>query len=936
MQSKRLSTLGKSHQTSSQKRRQAIRRTALAVAVSGAIPMMAPSNVMAQDSGLLEEIIVTGIKGSIKRAQDIKRDASGVVDSIAQEDLGKFPDLNVAESLQRIAGVAIDRSGGEGQQVTVRGLGPQFNTVLVNGRQIATESGGREFNFDVLASEQITGANIYKTGNASLQEGGIGATINVTSARPFDTPGLQVVGSVKAIYESLSEESSPAASLLVSNTFADDTFGIGFAVSHQERDVQINRIQTAGWRPGQTISNARDGVLFNNAFIPRNWDQIVDEQERERTNASLVLQYAPSDDLQITLDGFQSTFKIDSVVTDLASWFEPDRVGSGTIDPTTGTLTNFTQIIGLNQGSGDPATDFVSHTRNGRDSTTDGFGLNVEWDINDRLRASFDASTSSAENDYAAQARFNVIGIINNYSFDGTSGATPTVEHDGFGNGQVASADRTRLHYNERGGSTFNDEIDELKLDFEYLPDSELVENIRFGAYSSSRENSRFTVFGNQCAFCGYQTAAPNATVGLEVFTAQNFFPGLIDTFYAYDGDAYEAFLASTGNPVAPTLQNNGFTVNEDVNSLYVDATFNLSVGEMPLTVNAGLRYAETDIDVQATQSFISDVVPTTDLTLFSNRFGPATEFSEGGDYDNILPSISGKLEINENMIVRFAASESLTRATLSELSPATTFNEPRRQNLTAQGGNPALEPFESTNFDLGFEWYYGDSNVFSIAYFRKDIDNFVTTLTGAETFTLTDRSAADGFRCADPLCAPGALVPGVDIVGTTEELNGQSEVYNVSRPQNGESAEVDGFEVGITHIWESGFGITANATFVDSDAELNANVNQSFALEGVGDSQNLVLFYERDRIQARIAYNNRDEFLRRIDNGFNGEPVNTEEFGQVDISASYDINDTLTVFFEGINITEEELVQNGRFANQTYNIEDNGSRYAIGLRGKW
>lgn len=931
MRSKRLSSCRKPSQLVGHRRN--LCRTALAVAVAGAIPMMAPIAVSAQQ-GTLEEIIVTGIKGAIKRAQDIKRDASGVVDSIAQEDLGKFPDLNVAESLQRIAGVAIDRAGGEGQQVTVRGLGPQFNTVLVNGRQIATESGGREFNFDVLASEQITGANVFKTGTATLQEGAIGATINVTSARPFDTPGLQIAGSVKAIYESLSEESSPAASLLISNTFADDTIGIGFAVSHQERDVQINRIQTAGWRPGQTISNNRDGVLFDNAFIPRNWDQIVDEQQRERTNASLVLQFAPSQDLQITFDGFRSTFEVDSLVTDLASWFEPDRVGVGQL-ASNGTLINFSQEIGLNQGSGDPASDFVSNTRNSRDSVTDGFGINVEWDINDKLRATFDASTSSAENDQAGRNRFNVIGIINNYSFDGTGG-TPVVEHDEFVNGQLPDASRTRLHYNERNGLTFNDDIDELKVDFEYLPDSEVVDTINFGAYTSSRENSRFQVFGNQCAFCGYQVAAPNATVGLDVFTASNFFPGLIDTFYTYDGDAYEAFLASSGNPIVPTLQNNRFTVNEDVNTLYVDATFNLSVGEMPLTLNTGLRYSETDIDVAAVQSFISDVVPTTDLTLFSNRFGPETDINEGGDYDNLLPSIAGKLEVNENMIVRFAAYESLTRATLSELSPATTFNEPRRQNLTAQGGNPALNPFEATNIDLGFEWYYGDSNVFSMAYFRKDIDNFVTTLTGNETFVLSDRSAANGFRCADVLCAPGALVAGEDIVATTEELNGESEVYRVSRPQNGESAEVDGFEVAVTHIWENGLGITANATFVSSDAELSGDVNQTFALEGVGDSQNLVLFYEKDRIQARIAYNNRDEFLRNIDNGFNGEPVNTEEFGQVDISASYDINDTLTVFFEGINVTEEELVQNGRFANQTYNIEDNGSRYAIGVRGKW
>jgi iron complex outermembrane receptor protein len=893
---------------------------------------------LAQEGASLEEVVVTGIRSSIKRAQDIKRDSSGIVDSISAEDLGKFPDLNVAESLQRIPGVAIDRSGGEGQAVTVRGLGPQFNNVLLNGRQIATETGGREFSFDVLASEQITGANVYKTGNSKLQSGGIGATINITTARPLTTPGLQVAGSVKAIYETLSEETSPAVSLLLSNTFADDTFGVGLSYSRQERDVQINRIQTAGWRPGQTISNNRDGVLFENAFIPRNWDQIVDNQERTRENLALVLQYAPSDDLSITLDGFESKFEVDSLVTDLASWFEPDRVGAGQIDPSTGTLINFTQEIGLNQGSGDPASDFVSHTRNGRDSTTDGIGLNVEWNINDRLSANLDVSTSSAENDSAGKDRFNVIGIINNYQFNGNPGSTPVVTHDGFGNGQLPDASRTRLHYNEIGGVgvTTLDEIDEVKVDFEYAFDSERIESVKFGAHSSSRENQRFQLFGNQCAFCGYFFPAPNETVGLRPFTAENFFPGLIDTFYTYDGDAVEGFLASAGFPIVPTLQNNRYEISEDVTSFYLDTTLNFAVGEMPLSVNLGVRYAETDIDVLAVQSDIVDVVPTSDLTLFANVFGPASTFTQGSSYDNVLPSLNAKLDLNDSMVLRFAAYESLTRATLSELSPATTFNQPRRQTLTAQGGNPALKPFESTNFDLSFEWYYGDASNFSIAYFNKDIGNFVTTLTGNETFTLTNRTAANGFRCGDALCAPGALVAGQDIIPTTDELNGESEVFSVARPQNGRSAKVDGFEVAITHLFDNGFGISANATFVDSNVSIGADTTTSFALEGLGDSQNLVVFYENDKMQARIAYNNRDAFLRQIDNGFNGEPVNTNEFGQVDISASYNINDTLTVFFEGTNVTEEELVQTGRFANQTYNIEDNGARYAIGLRGKW
>ncbi len=907
------------------------KRTSVAIAVAGAL--LSSNQVIAQEQSAdepVEVILVSGIRSSLKASIDDKKNSNLVSDGIKAEDLGKFPDLNVAESLQRITGVSIDRSGGEGQAVTIRGFGPQFNTVLVNGRQIATDSAGREFNFDVLAADQIVGADIFKSTNAAMQEGGIGGTIGLITARPFDYEGFKAVASVKGMYESLSEEISPSVSALVSNTFNDDTMGVLLALSHQQRDVQINQIATAGWRPGQTIQNNRDGVLFSNAYIPRNWDQIVDNQERTRTNASLVFQYAPSDDLTITLDGFVSKFEVDSVVTDLASWFEPDRVGSATIDPATGTLLTFTQDIGLDaQGSGNPASDFVSTTRNSRDVSNSGFGLNIEYDINDQLKAEFDISTSSAENDRAGKDRFNVVGIINNYSFDGT-GSVPTVQHDGFGNGNLPDASLSRLHYNEKGNvPSAEDEITEFKADFTYLADSDVLDNARFGVYRQEREKSVFQIFGSQCAFCGYGTPAPNDTINFRPFTANNFFPGLIDTFYTYDGDAYVDFLAASGNPIVTTLQNNRYTINEDITSLYMDFTFIYDLGDMPLSVNVGARYAQTDIDVSAVQSFLTDIIPTTDATLFGNVFGPATDIVEGGSYANLLPSVNVKLEPTDDMVVRFSVYDSLTRPTMDQLSPATTFNEPRRQNLTASGGNPALKPFQAENWDLAFEWYYGDANLFSFAFFNKEVDNFITRLTGPETYTLDDRLNTPGNRCS----VTNTALCGSDATASADELNGLTEVYTVTRPQNGDAATVTGYEIGLTHLFDNGFGIQANATIVDSNVSLGTDTTQTFALEGIGDSQNLVLFYEKDQIQARIAYNNREGFLRAIDNGFNGEPINTETFGQIDVSASYDINETFTVFFEGINITEEELRQTGRFANQTYSVEDNGRRFALGVR---
>lgn len=817
----------------------------------------------------------------------------------------------------------------------------------MNGRQVASYSGGREFNFDVMAAEQITGATVFKSGQSHLQDGGIGGTIDVSTARPFDKMGFQAAGSLKAVYEGLSEKMSPAGSFLVSNTFNNDTVGILAAVSYQERDVQINRIETAGWRPGQTISNnAGDNdpntvnTLFTNAYIPRNWDQIVDEQSRKRLNASLAAQFAPSDDVTVTLDGFYSKFEVDSLVTDLASWFEPDRVGSGTVD-SNGTLTSFTQDVGLSVGSGDPASDFVSHTRNRQDVTSFGLGGNVDWQLTENLNLSLDVSHSEAENDRAGQDRFNVIGIINSYSFDGT-GDIPVVAHDGFNGTTLPSDTLSRLHYNERGNRpTDEDAITEFKADFVYEPEASAIESVRFGAYSQMREKEQFQIFGNQCAFCGYQVAAPNSTVNFRPFTANNFFDGLIDTFYTYDGDAMEQYLADQGVPIVPTLQNNRYKINEDIMSAHMDTTFAFEAGSVPVQVNVGVRYADTSVDVEAVQSFIADVVPTTDLTLFSNVFGPATDITESGDYSNFLGNLNVNMDVRDDMKLRLAAYESLTRPTMSQMSPATTFGEPRRQNLTASGGNPALNPFTSTNFDAAFEWYYEPNSVFSVAVYHKKIDDIIVSLTGNESFTLGNRAGPD-FRCAGtiPSCAPGVDLdptrPGFDLVANTEELNGQSELYRVSRPQNGEDATVTGFEIALTHVFDNGFGISANATFVDSNVVLDPTSSTNFSLEGVGDSQNLIVFYENDKMQARVAYNRREGFLRRIDNGFNGEPVNTETFGQLDASASYDVTDNYSVFFEAINITGEELRQHGRFENQVYNIEDNGSRYAVGVRATW
>lgn len=364
--------------------------------------------------------------------------------------------------------------------------------------------------------------------------------------------------------------------------------------------------------------------------------------------------------------------------------------------------------------------------------------------------------------------------------------------------------------------------------------------------------------------------------------------------------------------------------------SLYVDFVFEGEFGDMPWTANKGKRYSETKISVDGREQVLSDVIATSDTTLFANVFSGSSPITKGGSYANLLPSFNFKLDLQDDMVLRFSYYDTLTRPTLSQLSPATNFGEPRLQNLTAASGNPALRPFKAENWDISYEWYFGDASSLSFAYFNKEVEDFITTLGGTETFALSDRATTPGNVCGN--CTPDLLPPGAVV---SDELFGATEDFFVSRPQNDETATVNGFEVAVTHVWDNGFGVTANATVVNSNAEIDVNTSQTFALEGLGDSQNLIVFYEQDAIQARIAYNNRKAILQTLA-ADTGEPEFVDTYGQWDASASYDINENFTVFIEGINLTGEETIKHGRFANQITQILDTGTRYAIGVRANF
>ncbi|MBT5009998.1 MAG: TonB-dependent receptor plug domain-containing protein, partial [Gammaproteobacteria bacterium] len=377
------------------------------MAIAGyAAPLMAEEEMGAQNA-TMEEVVVKGIRGSLQRSMDIKRDASGVVDAISAEEMGKFPDANLAESLQRITGVSISRSRGEGSQVTVRGFGPEYNLVTLNGRQMPTHNGAsRSFDFGDLASEGVAGVQVYKTGRADIPTGGVGSTINISMPEPLKTDSTASI-SAKMVQDTSTrtgDDITPEFSGIYIGKFADDTVGIAITASNQNRNNGVNAASTGGWftRTGDDAS-----IVVNDASqanrpqsasefysIPQSMAYNIAEFESERTNGQVVLQWAPTDDIIATVDYIHSNFTLERSYSDMSAWFSNTNAVSQTSEwDNSGihyTPTIYSEVVNN--------ADFAMGTgEDGRENTNDSIGLNIEWTLTDQLVLALDYHDSSAE-----------------------------------------------------------------------------------------------------------------------------------------------------------------------------------------------------------------------------------------------------------------------------------------------------------------------------------------------------------------------------------------------------------------------------------------------------------------------------------------------------------------------------------------------------------
>ena len=896
-----------------------------------------PATADAQEG---DDIVVTGIRGSLRSAAALKRNSDIVMDSISSEDLGKFPDANVAESLQRIPGVSIDRSNGEGQFVSVRGLGPQFNTVLFNGRSFASDNYGREFSFDLLAAELISGADVYKTSQARMQDGGIGATVNLHTARPLDLKGFRGVFTAKGNYEPNSRKTTPQLFGLLSDTFADDTIGLLASVSYQKRIATINSVTSDGYLPNIDVGPTA-APIATDTYAPRNLNVGTSTDTRSRLGATLVGQYRPDDTLTLTLDGLYNKFKSDQQNYALGAWFEPSAYTAATIDE------NRTVTALATNGNAD-----MINASGVRDTTTWEAGFNATWKPSNDLTVVFDATTSKAKNDGAGKSFFTVAGVPTAYSYAINPGDDFPSIFD-FTPGALTNAAGAQSHLAQRSGNTTSERVYEVKLDTEWKSQGGALDAVRFGGIITGRKRTSFGAgtFGVNCFYCGYQTPADPSLFGTVSIRGLKSGGNIPREFLSYDPDAYLAYLASdaafakrdaalglapgtSAADFAEQSNGRGFEaivnpsdfVDEKVYAGYVEADFKGELGGLPWFFNVGARYIHTSLISHSQSRDLVDLLPVpADASIYNAVYandGEYTAVDQSTSYDAFLPSANLKINFAPDIVFRLAGSQTLTRPSLSDLRPVTSFNVTRPAALEASGGNPLLKPYRSTNLDVSLEWYPTPTTTLAVAGFYKHINDFIVTTIEPEAFTFLNS---------------GNLPVGGFITGPNEAT------FAVARPRNSDAADVRGVEFNVVHTLDwlpnplNGFGVSLNATFVSTNRTFDkVTPNQRFAVVGLGNSQNATLFYEKNGISARIAYNRRERFLQSIANGYGSEPLFVRTYGQFDASASFDVTKNVQVMVEGTNLFNSKYITVARFDNQIRAFNDYGARFNAGVRLKF
>jgi len=848
---------------------------------SGTTAPSGDQNAAAVTDTATQDIVVSGVRASLQSAQNIKRNSDQVVDSIVAEDIGKLPDRNIAEALQRISGVQIQRNYGEGSTVAIRGL-TQVRTEL-NGRDIFTASGTKNsLSLEDVPSELLAGIDVYKNPSAELIEDQLSGTINFRTRKPFDFTGFKISGSVTNTYNDLVRESQPAASLLISDRWNTGIGEIGVLVSasYQKSSFRQDTIST---EPFYTLdpTNATDAATLASlnrtgqvTTLPHGTGIGEVYGDRRRFGIDASVQWRPTDTLELTGEVFRNDYKFRF---DDYSYFAYSSGAS--ITPLPGAKFTYAPNGDFQSGTFTNLPIGANTSLETRHSVTTDYSLNAKWKPSANLTITADAQYVDSKttdlrsivglNGTATTLTQNISGAVPAFQITSANGLTDASTY----NGAFYLDDLNNARGKDKTG----------RLDAEYKFNGGILQSIKAGLRYADRSN-RFSDTGYR--YTGLSTVPSD----LEYVDFGDFFRGDADLFgnallfsrtTALDYNATRSALGITS--AATYLPSGTNTESQKTYTGYAAAFFKADQLPVPVDGNIGVRVIETKVAVSGfyQQYGLVTAPDGTQSTVTTPTVNPITNTS---DYTSVLPSLNLRFHLADKLQLRLAASKNISRPDFDQLNPSLNITEPGAAQIDQEhdttGGNPYLKPMKSNNFDVSLEWYFARTGSVTLAGFYKDISDYIQTGISTRNVTFDD--------------------------GVTAK-------YNVTSYSNVSNAKVKGVEVAYQQFFDflpgalKGLGLQGNFTYVDSKAPSPATSGpvHDVPLEGLSKyNYNLVGIYERGIISTRVAYNWRSEFLVTTSgNGSGNLPVFQKPSGQLDASVTVNVNPHFSLTANGVNL---------------------------------
>lgn len=884
------------------------RRSAIALAIAALLSANAHAQEAGQasdtdqdnqDATELDTVVVTGVRSSVTQAQLIKQNAEQIVDSIVAEDIGKLPDNNVAEALQRISGIQIQRNYGEGSEIAIRGL-TQVRTEL-NGRDIFTANDGRGLSFEDVSAELLSGVNVYKNPSAEMIEGGLGGTVDLRTRLPFDHDGMKLAGSIQYNHYDLADKGETAFSGLFSSRWQTGIGEIGLLVNLSQQKGSF-RQDTISIEPWYDLTDV-PGHEGQNISVPRGAGINTTNGERDRKTGAIALQWRPHEDLEIYAQALRSDYEF--------SWLDYSFFvysGGNPMQPVPGSsfVVNDRNEFVSGTFQNTPADSNTSLTR--RHSITSDYSIGAKWTVNDRLQLSTDLQYVDAT---TQSTRYIVgTGMVSTPRFTmDLSGDLPrlTVTDASGAEGYLTNSANYigwKFHLDNKDDNKGTEFAWRYDMDLAF--DDSFVRSFKAGVRYTDRDASnkgnvwRFMCLNN-CAgapFSDYPNIplVPNPTT--DFFRGDGYTFGQTLTASDIAVGNYDETLAGFGASPLVFGPRNINTQSEQTYAAYGVLRFGSDAGALPFDGNVGVRVVRTEL------ASIGVMTDPNDLTSL-------LPINVQQSYTDVLPSLNLRFFLRDNLQWRFAASKGISRPSFDKLNPNLSLSVDTGGRRTGSAGNPNLSPMEADQFDTSLEWYFGKGSMLYGTAFYKKVDGFLADVTAPE--------AIDGVE------------------------------WEITRPVNGDNGKIKGVELGYTQFfdflpgWLSGFGLQTNYTYVDSEAPSPTATDTNgqpltVPLQGLSkNSYNVILSYEQPRFAARLAYNWRSDWLvTTAGNGTGNLPVYNKGFGQLDGSVRFNFNDVWSISLDGVNLLDTRRESYLGYESRLRDFVINDRRYGITLRASF